>query len=224
MVCGLGLVTIAGCGPTAPTSRAAPVTEQIRAVREGRSTVLDATEPLTDEEWTMLGGCRDIREIVLRRGVADDARADILAALPQLQRLVLRDSPLSDKGFAALGRCATLRDLNIPRANCTAAGIRSLSSLSTLRSLRIGSPRLSGVEACAALGRLTGLASLHLIDVPIGDAGLDALATMPALQTLYLDGAGVSDEAWARYVETHPDVHLHVDQAHHDRDPRRHHD
>jgi hypothetical protein len=47
---------------------------------------------------------------------------------------------------------------------------------------------------------------------------------LPGLQTLYLDGAGVSDEAWSRYFQRHPDVHVHVDQAHHDRDPGRNHD
>lgn len=219
-----------GCGTAAGPPRSlsyppsVPVIEQIRAVREGRSTSIDAAEPLTDADWAMLAGCRHVREIILRRGVADDARAEIVAALPQVERLVLRESPLSDQGLAALGRCTSLRDLNLPRANCTAAGIRALGGVATLRSLRIGSPHLSGVAACVAIGELDGLVSLHLIDVPIGDEGLDVLAKMPGLRTLYLDGAGVSDEAWARYVETRPDVHVHVDQAHHDRDPRRDHD
>jgi hypothetical protein len=42
------------------------------------------------------------------------------------------------------------------------------------------------------------------------------------LWNLYLDGAGVSDGAWERYFALHPEVHVHVDQAHHDRDPNRH--
>jgi hypothetical protein len=58
--------------------------------------------------------------------------------------------------------------------------------------------------------------------VPIGDAGLDVLARMDGLWNLYLDGAGVSDEAWSRYFGARPTVHVHVDQAHHDRDPGRH--
>lgn len=47
---------------------------------------------------------------------------------------------------------------------------------------------------------------------------------MPALRNLYLDGAEVSDEAWAGYFQAHPNVHVHVDQAHHDRDSQRGHD
>ena len=66
------------------------------------------------------------------------------------------------------------------------------------------------------------LKSLHLIDVPLGDEGLDAVARYDGLWNLYLDGAGVSDAAWERYFALHPEVHVHVDQAHHDRDPNRH--
>lgn len=223
-VSGLTLLMAVGCAPaTGPQPAAGSLTTQVRAIREGRADAIQADEPPTDDEWALLGSCRDVREIVLRRGIADDARASLLATLPKLERLVLRESPLSDEGIAALARCPRLRDLNVPHAQCTVAGIRSLAAVPTLRSLRLGSPRLSGPAVGTALRDLDGLVTLHLIDVPIGDDGLDSVAGMPGLRTLYLDGAGVSDEAWARYVETHPDVHLHIDQAHHDRDPRRGH-
>ncbi|MFM7606973.1 MAG: hypothetical protein ACKO8Z_17470, partial [Prosthecobacter sp.] len=62
----------------------------------------------------------------------------------------------------------------------------------------------------------------HLIDVPIGDRGLAALGRLEGLWNLYLDGAGVSDEEWVEYSRGCPGVHVHVDQAHHDRDPSRH--
>jgi hypothetical protein len=75
-----------------------------------------------------------------------------------------------------------------------------------------------------AVAHLAELRSLHLIDVPLGDEGLAAISRLPGLWNLYLDGAGVSDEAWAEYFQLHPDVHVHVDQAHHDRDPRCGHD
>lgn len=224
----LVLLMATGCESSSrsmqPRVAAVSLAEQIRAIREGRADAIRAEEPLTDDEWALLGDCRDSREIVLRRGIANDARAGLLASLPKLERLVLRESPLSDDGFAALARCPLLRDLNVPHAECTDAGIRSLVAVPTLRSLRLGSPRLSGAAACTAVRELGGLVTLHLIDVPIGDKGLDILAEMPALRTLYLDGAGVSDEAWTRYVLARPDVHLHIDQVHHDRDPRRGHE
>ncbi|MEI6241260.1 MAG: hypothetical protein WCR51_12795, partial [Planctomycetia bacterium] len=81
-----------------------------------------------------------------------------------------------------------------------------------------------GAEVGSAVAELAHLRTLHLIDVPLGDEGLAAISGMPDLWNLYLDGAGVSDEAWGRYCESHPRVHVHVDQAHHDRDPARGHD
>jgi len=210
-----------GAGTTAPS-----IASQVEAVRAGQATRVVAEHPLSDAEWDSLRGLAGLRELILRGGVADDSRADRLAGLPGIERLVLRESPLSDAGFEVLGRCTTLRDLNVPQAACTPAGIRALRHLPHLRSLRLGGVELAGAgaEVGGAVADLVHLRSLHLIDVPLGDRGLAAITRMPSLWNLYLDGAGVSDEAWGRYFEMHPHVHVHVDQAHHDRDPNRGHD
>ncbi len=195
---------------------------QVAAVREGRSTAIVAADPPTPEEWESLRGLPALATLVLERGRADDRAAGILATLPAIERLVLRESPLTDTGFARLAECRSLRDVNVPQADCTAEGIRGLSALQNLRALRLGGRRLAGPEVGEAVATLPRLRSLHLIDVPLGDRGLAALRGLPGLWSLYLDGAGVSDEAWGEYFRACPDVHVHVDQAHHDRDPRGH--
>lgn len=221
-----GLV-LGGCGrvaPSPPPAAAVPesVAAQVAAVRAGRSSRIVASAPLTDADWESLRGLDGLKELVLERGRADDGRAGILATLPDIERLVLRESPLTDAGFARLAECRSLRDVNVPQADCTAAGLRQLARLGKLRSLRLGGPRLEGTEVAEAIAECAHLRSLHLIDVPIGDDGLAALQRLQGLWNLYLDGAGVSDEAWAVYFRACPGVHVHVDQAHHDRDPRRH--
>jgi hypothetical protein len=224
----------AGCRPTPPhgigdhqtTPAAASLATQVTAVTAGRATRITATAPLSDAEWESLRGLAGLRELILRAGVADDSRAELLATLPDIERLWLRDSPLSDAGFRSMARCATLRDLNVPQAACTPAGIRALAALPDLRSLRLGGAPLAraGVDVARAVAELPTLRSLHLIDVPLGDDGLAAIARLPNLRNLYLDGAEVADESWERYFESHPGVHVHVDQTHHDRDPGRDHD
>lgn len=206
--------------PSSPT----PFAEQVLAVRAGRADRIEAATPLGPPEWESLRGLSGLRVLVLERGVAGDAEAEILATLPHVERLVLRQSPLSDAGFRALAGCQSLENVNVPQAACTAAGIEALVTLANLRSLRLGGPNLAGPDVARAIARLPGLTSLHLIDVAIGDEGLDALANLASLRNLYLDGAGVSDAAWERYFEARPRVHVHMDQAHHDRDPRRGHD
>ncbi len=225
---GVVLAASNGCGPrvaesTPPSAAEATVVEQAAGIRRGNGRRIVAATPLTDREWESLRGLAGLRELVLQAGRADDARADILASLPDIERLVLRESPLTDEGLRKVAACATLRDLNLPQAACTAAGIRSLAQLPNLRSLRLGGPGLSGREVCEAIVDLPHLRTLHLIDIPIGDDGLAVLASRPDLWNLYLDGAGASDAAWDRYFQACPQVHVHVDQAHHDRDPGRKH-
>lgn len=230
----LGLVVLVGaigCSRPSPPADApaTPVRQpsfaaQLAAVRDGHTTRIVAERPLSAADWESLRGLEDLTELVLFAGRADDSHAELIATLPDLERLVLRDSPLTDRGLRALTACTTLRDLNLPQAACTAAGIRELAALQQLRSLRLGGDALDGPEVCRAVATLPALRSLHLIDVPIGDEGLAVLARVPTLWNLYLDGAGVSDAAWEGYFRACPNVHVHVDQAHHDRDPRRHHD
>jgi len=218
-------VVALGCGgPGGSGDASTPFGKQVLAVRDKRADRIEAEAPLTAAEWESLRGLAGLRVVVLQRGGAGDTEAAILATLPDLERLVLRQSPLADTGFAALAGCRSLRDLNVPQAACTPAGIERLAALPTLKSLRLGGSNLKGPDVARAIATLPGLTSLHLIDVAIGDDGLDALVKAPTLQNLYLDGAGVSDAAWKRYFEARPGVHVHVDQAHHDRDPRRDHE
>jgi hypothetical protein len=202
--------------------------EQAAAVRAGIATrIIMSTEPLTEAQWETLAALPALVHLDLQEGVATDAHAALVAALPRLERLVLRHSPLGDEGFRHLATCRSLRALNVPQAACTREGLEALAALPHLTSLRLGSPRLAadaadGRGVAAALLGLGALRTLHLIDVPLGDAGLDLLAGHDGLRTLYLDGAGISDAAWERYFARRGDVHVHVDQAHHDRDPNRH--
>jgi hypothetical protein len=208
--------------PTAGQVARLDLSVQIAAVRAGDAHTIVAAVPLTDAEWESLRGLADLRELVLEQGRADDSRAEIVATLTELERLVLRESPLTDAGIQRLLDCRELRDLNVPQAACTAEGVRALAALPHLRSLRLGGPQLAGEEVCEAIASLPQLRSLHLIDVPIGDDGLAVLQRLPGLWNLYLDGAGVSDEAWKGYFQACPRVHVHIDQAHHDRDPHGH--
>ena len=224
------IVILASWLGAAGTASAADTTfaEQAAAVRAGTSSrIRVADRALSAEEWGEIAGLETLSHLDLQEGVADDAKAIVLSRLPRLERLVLRESPLGDDGFRHLAACHTLRDINIPQARCTLAGLAALAELPRLKNLRLGSPALcpegkGGVELGMTLLQFPALRSLHLIDVPVGDNGLEGIARYDGLWNLYLDGAGISDEAWEQYFALHPEVHVHVDQAHHDRDPNQH--
>ena len=210
------------------TAAEATFAEQAAAVRAGTSSRIRVTDrALSEEEWGEIANLEALAQLDLQEGLADDAKAVLLSRLPRLERLVLRESPLGDEGFQHLAACHTLRDVNIPQARCTLVGLAALAELPRLKNLRLGSPQLcpegkEGAELGMTLLQFPALRSLHLIDVVVGDAGLEGIARYDGLWNLYLDGAGISDEAWERYFALHPEVHVHVDQAHHDRDPNRH--
>ena len=224
------IVILASCLSATGTVSAAEPTfaEQVAAVRAGTSSrIRVADRKIREEEWEAIAGLEALSHLDLQAGVADDAKAIVLARLPRLERLVLRESPLGDEGFRHLAACHTLRDINIPQARCTLAGLAALAELPRLKALRLGSPDLcpggkGGADLGMTLLQFPALRSLHLIEVPLGDAGLEGVARYDGLWNLYLDGAGISDGAWERYFALHPEVHVHVDQAHHDRDPNRH--
>jgi len=102
----------------APAPTAPPMAEQVRAVREGRTDRIDAATPLGADDWEALRGLAGLRVLVLSSGVAGDTEAEILASLPDLEWVVLRQSPLSDAGFSALAGCRSLTDLNVPSPGC----------------------------------------------------------------------------------------------------------
>ncbi len=220
--------------PTSPTpaattqieaeaDREIPFAEQIELIRAGDATSIDVSAgEITDDQLASIGELKSLDTIIIDAGKITDAGLKALPDLPALTSVRLRASPVSDEGFATLAKCAALRAINIPQAECTAAGIAALKPLEQLRSLRIGSAKLTSHETVEAIKSLPHLRSLHLINVPLEDADLELLAGHAALQSLYLDGSHCTDDGWSKFFKLRPDVHVHVDQAHHDLDPLRH--
>jgi hypothetical protein len=188
---------------------------QRRRVELSRTQVRDAeTAALSDDdEW--------LAELILDAGVITDDGIKNISRLPALRHLRLRNSPVTDVGLERLADCKSLRILNLPQSEATAAGIATLAALPKLRNLRVGGERLEGATA-ESVAKLTNLRSLHLIGVPIDDEGLRLVAALPKLQSLYLDDCAVTSAGWDWLFETHPRLHVHVDQKHLDRDPHSH--
>src|SRR5690606_2919053 len=101
------------------------------------------------------------------------------------------------------------------------AAIERLAELPQLRQLRLAVPGGDNGFA-AAVAAIRTLRSVHLIGIAVTDAGLQELATLPQLQSLYLDDTEISDQGWVWLFENRPGLHVHIDQKHHDRDPQRH--
>ncbi|MFG0287068.1 MAG: transcriptional regulator [Rhodopirellula sp. JB044] len=159
--------------------------------------------------------------VLIDQGVVTDKGLDIIAQLPDLEHLRLRLSPVTDEGIVSLTASKKLWLLNLPHSRITTEGVRKLQKLPKLKQLRLGSPRLSN-ECCRAIAELKTLRGLHLIGVPVTDDGLKTLTTLPRLESLYLDDSAVTETGWSWLFRNHPQLHVHVNQEHHDRDPHAH--
>lgn len=151
-----------------------------------------------------------------------DAAIAHLTGLTSLEHLRLRDAAIGDAGLAQIaGSLANLRILNLPQAQFGDAGLAELARLARLEQLRFGSRHVTDA-GIAQLPGYPALKRVHLIDVPITAAALKTFAAMPQLESLYLDGAQLSDEAFAQLFAARPKLHVHLGQLHHDLDPHKH--
>jgi hypothetical protein len=174
----------------------------------------------TDSDLVILAKRRPVRELLIEDSTITDAGLAYLEALAELEHLRIRGAAITDVGIRSLCRLSNLRVLNLPHAQFSDVGLAELVKLPNLELLRFGSPAVSdaGMAYCRTMPKLR---FLHLIDVPISDQGLLHLRGMAQLESLYVDGADLSDAAVEALLTDLPNLHLHIDQQHHDRDPHK---
>lgn len=206
---------------TTPTKPETSWEDQIAAVKRGESDRIEIAQSLIgDEHLPQLAELANLRELVLDKTKITDAGLAPLLKLTALEHLRLRGARITDQGFREICQLRSLKRLNLPQADLTDAGLAELSSATELELLRLGSPRVTnaGVEKIAAVKSLRWL---HLIDIPLTDPALKSIGELKNLESLYLDGARISDDGYDQFFRVRPDVHLHMDQKHHDRDPHK---
>ncbi|TWT95070.1 leucine-rich repeat domain-containing protein [Neorhodopirellula pilleata] len=159
--------------------------------------------------------------VLIDQGIVTGEGLARIAELPDLEHVRLRLSPITDENLKPLLQCRELWLINLPHSELTNEGIRSLAEIPKLKQLRLGSKNLTN-DCCRAIAELTKLRGLHLIGVPVTDDGVKVLAELPHLESLYLDDSAVTDAGWEWVFRNHPELHIHINQKHHDRDPQSH--
>ncbi|TVQ02217.1 MAG: hypothetical protein EA381_03750 [Planctomycetaceae bacterium] len=189
-----------------------------RLVRYGGDTIRLEAGDIDDERIETLASVERLRIIRIDGGHLTAVAGEALAAMPHLEQLHLRNVVVNDGMLERLANSESLWLLNVVGSGFTAEGIASLARLPGLRQLRLGMTT-GDDRVAAAIAELTTLRSVHLIGVSITDGGLLSVAGLPKLQSLYLDDSRVTDAGWEQLFERYPHLHVHIDQAHHDRDP-----
>lgn len=118
---------------------------------------------------------------------------------------------ISDDDLAQLASAPGLRVLLIdhPDSQITAAGIKHLGGLASLKHLRLRGPGIDDV----ALTEIANLKSLQILNVPRGtftDAGLAQLKTLPNLEMLRFGSPRVGDAGMKTLCELPALTRLHL--------------
>jgi Leucine-rich repeat (LRR) protein len=197
---------------------------QVADVRSQKSTAIRMTQAsIEGSQLNLLTDLTQLDELVLDQGTITDSSFRDLIALRSLRHLRLRNSPLTDTAVANLtvGDLPNLQILNLPQSAFSAEGLNRIKRLPKLVQLRLGASKIDD-RACEVISQFPKLQSLHLIGPKLSDSALEHLATAPELASLYIDDCKLSDEAWKLLFSVKPQLHVHIDQQHHDRDPNTH--
>src|SRR5262245_14174017 len=211
----------AGCNAEPPE---ASLAEQAAAVRAGTSDriFLERAAP-TDGDLRELTGLDNLRELLLDNAQCRFTAASLkqLSGVPKLEHLRIRGAGIDDEALTQLASLASLRILNVPQATFGDAALAQLKRLPDLVQFRFSSPHVTDA-GMKTLAELPALKRLHLINVPITDTGLAELAKIEQLESLYIDGGNFSDAAMEQLFRQRPQLHIHLNQSHHDLDPHKH--
>jgi hypothetical protein len=140
---------------------------------------------LSDDDYKMIARSRAVQVLDLRKVKCTDAGMKTVAAIPQLEGIVVSGEDVTDAGMKALAGCKTLDSVAlISTRKVTDAGIQELAALPRLQVLGLlGFPLDgSGFAPFAGSKTLTTL-SLYYID-GFTDDGARNLAKLPALNEL----------------------------------------
>lgn len=200
--------------------------EQLAVVRRGERAVIHLTAtPVSDQQLSELRGVTNLRILKLEQGRVSPEGLNVLAELPKLDTLWLRNSNVDDAAIRSIVRNQHLAYLNFSQAEFSDAGLQQLLGLPRLKQLRFSSSSVTE-QGLLHLSDAPTLRWLHLFDVPMTDRVLAEIAKLEQLESLYIDHPQADPEeldvALEKFYASRPNVHVHVNQQHRDLDPNRH--
>lgn len=177
---------------------------------------------ITDQGLKHLAGRPTLKVLSISGTKTSDAGVAMLKQLPRLEylRLGVYDEgiPLTDEGLRHVGEMESLQDLDLSGTQITDTGLVHLRGLKQLKNLSLDETQvtpagLAQLEPLQSLESLRAYLASHLDDesvkavarmkslrrltthLDISDAGVEALATLPHLESMSLSGQKITDAA-----------------------------
>ncbi len=139
-------------------------------------------EDLSAADIRLIASLTSLRELHLVSDTLDDEGLAQLETLTQLERLTIDSNRVTDIGLGALARMPDLRDLDVQATRVSGTGLRSLPQSSELQRVALG--EFADDDGLAAVGEITRLQSLIVGSRAISDRGMQSLAGLHQLEEL----------------------------------------
>ena len=155
-----------------------------------------------------LGVVLDKKKQVIRitdamlNGQLDDAEFALLANIPTLTGIWLRDVRISNRGLAALEKMPQLTSLMLEAKRLTDGCLKHLRHVPLLNQLHLNGTKVTG-RGFAQLPHPERLTSLDFHDSPIDDEGLKAIARCDQMTSLGLWGTAITDAGLTHLQNCH---------------------
>lgn len=148
--------------------------------------------PLMRDDLAALSNLPGLKYFAVDGVQLNPVALEFVDACPQIQSLEVRDVPLDDFEFAALVRKRDWSAIELAGTRITDDGLRVLSRLSRLATLRLDDADIRGA-GLAQLPHPEKLKTLWLSGTLLDDAGVAALARFSKLETLVIDRTRITD-------------------------------
>ena len=164
---------------------------------------------ITDDDLRLLEKFSQLRELILySTPITDDGLALLANAAPALQSLIISATKVTDDGLRRLTSFKGLKQVDLAgNPQIRGEGLHWLKELPELEWLKLEWTSVND-ESLRALGEFRGIHTLFLSHTNIGDAGLNHLSQLSALQYIALEGTQVTLSGAAKFKRTLPNCHV----------------
>ncbi len=128
-------------------------------------------------------------------GIAADDESALasLAQYPAMKKLAVKGKPVTRQGLLNIAALVGLIELDLAGSTVDDDGIKCLSPLKQLRTLRLGKTLITDSGA-SHLADFPALSNLSLADTAIGDTGLKSIVQLKELESLDLSRTSITDD------------------------------
>ena len=163
---------------------------------------LELDPPLVEADLASLKGAGNIRVLDLAGLRVSDSAVTLLARLPGLTSLVLKNCRITDNGVRQLAKLQRLESMDLSRTQLTDKGLAPLSNLKSLKVLKLGYLPITR-EGMVHIAALPNLTELHMAGTNISGNSLTQLKGLTKLRVLDLSELRITDRVLARFVLPH---------------------